>query len=200
MLKTQLNSTLKKLAKTNNRIVVGISGGKTIIKLLPFQLDSHVRKKCFFILIDERIVHWDSIKCNLRNLEASDPQINLFGPISKHQNMSALDYQLCIEKIVDTPLDKLELDLLILGFGLDGHVASIFNDNECDDLIYYSVNKEDSSKRMTFSMKLLLRSRQIYVISNSREKTKLLENLEVGLPIHKLIKHNNSDKLWIFEV
>lgn len=200
MLKTQLNRTFQNLVKTNADIVVGISGGETMIKLLPFQIDPYILKKCIFVLIDERIVQWDSIKCNLRNLESRDSKINAIGPISEHQNLDVSGYQLYIEKMTNMPLDKLKLDLLILGFGKDGHIASIFNDSKNENLIYYSVNRKDNSKRMTLSMTVLQKSQNIYVISNSKEKTELLTNLDDDLPIHQLIKYNNSDKLWIFEI
>ena len=199
MLKTKLNQTLRSIAKTRTNIFIGLSGGETIIESLPFQLDSDIMLKCTFLLIDERIVQWHSINCNRRKLELKDANLRVIGPISEHGNLNVLEHQLFLERVTNTSLNKLVLDVLILGFGNDGHIASIFENIDHERMLYYTTYKKDNSKRMTFSMKLLQKSRNIFLISNSKEKTELLKNLGDELPVHQLIKYNKSDNLWIFE-
>jgi 6-phosphogluconolactonase len=88
-------------------------------------------------------------------------------------------------------------DLLLLGFGDDGHIASIFPGKEnpkSEDNVLYIPEKQNGFKRLTLSLSKLKCSKTTFIISYGEKKQRVLEKGS-DLPIHKFL-HNQMNVIW----
>ncbi len=174
-----------------NKCNICVSGGSSpseILKLLSKAIDFDDRT-CF-LLTDERIVDTRSINSNYNNLI-----LNLGLTSNKIKSMfdnkclvsSMNDYELYIKKKI-CKKDKAVIDILILGFGKDGHIASIFDkENQIEyknEYLFSSKNSINGFKRMSLKMDLLKTAKYTFLISYGQDK-------------YNLLKNNNDQKLVI---
>lgn len=97
------------------------------------------------------------------------------------------------------------LDLVFLGMGEDGHVASLFPGNpeldgnlkEC--AFYDVVGPKPPPHRITMSLRLLANAKQVWVIVPGEAKRETLVNaiaLNSTLPLGRLIQHRPMTEIW----
>ena len=95
-------------------------------------------------------------------------------------------------------------DIVILGMGLDGHTASIFpNDPQSNEVlssneksIFSTKAPNYPNKRITCSLDMITSASSIYLIISGNEKLNILENNELSLPIHDVLKKRNDINIY----
>ena len=184
----------------NNTCRIGLSGGSSprdVYKQLGRQRLPWDRIE--LILIDERHVPPNDEKSNfymLRDVLLSDIQIpptnifvfNTFLPLEE----SAKDMQQKIMKLQQLrhPL----FDILILGFGPDGHIASLFPRSPALDsraLVTTTQTPENSAfpikNRLTLTYQALLDTEEVFIIAPTDDKKKILARAqEPGADFHEI--------------
>ena len=106
------------------------------------------------------------------------------------------------------------LDYVLLGVGIDGHIASVFpgrshNDNKLVDIIYSDVSHV--SKRMTLTIECIIRAKNIGIVFIGEKKRKIVQTVKKcltkeplssnacsELPVVKLIKAGNIKQFTLY--
>gem|GEM_PF-396637 len=97
------------------------------------------------------------------------------------------------------------LDLVFLGMGEDGHVASLFPGNlelegSLEDRAFYDViGPKPPPQRVTMSLRLLANAKQVWVIVPGEAKRATLVNAiapNSTLPLGRLIQHRPMTDIW----
>lgn len=187
----ELVSLVEFFLLNENKCNICVSGGSSpleVLKLFSNAIDFDERI-CFF-LTDERIVDTRSINSNYNNLILSLglTNNNIKSMFDNKCIVSSInDYELYIKKNL-CKKDKALIDILILGFGKDGHIASIF-DNESqieyeNEYLFSSKNSINGFKRISLKMDLLKTAKNTFLISYGQDK-------------YYLLKNNNDQKLVV---
>lgn len=159
------------------------------------------------LLTDERFVPSDSDDSNLKMLldvlvdPAGIPDYNVVG-----FDTESLDFEGSAEEMSLELQDLLEekgylFDLLLLGVGPDGHIASIFPGSEAlttrDLAITAETDKFDVRQRLTFSLKALSKAKEVVLLLKGAEKQDMFEKLQGqgDLPVQLLIA--NVEKVTV---
>ena len=158
-----------------------------------------------FFLTDERITALDSDQSNYGNLKS----------IFKHTSVSiepfydgfsvdksVIRYQNHIKKYLKS--DYQYFDLLILGFGEDGHIASLFPHekllNETKEEVFHINKIVNGFDRLTLSMKRLKKSKQTIIISYGQTKYELIKlHKKNEYPISEFLK-NQKNVYWYYSI
>ncbi len=177
-----INFFIDSLKKFNDKskIRIGVSGGSVsefLINNIEF-LESYCKDNLVFIqmiLIDERCVKFEN---NLRNdkkyiNELKNSKYITFHNPFKNPKLKYLLYP--IEKFMNK---YNELDIVLLGFGLDGHTAGIFDQKKIFSEYDYIINKDkDELKRISFSLKYLNNSKKIVLFSTGNTKYEFFKKI-----------------------
>lgn len=164
---------------------IGLAGGQT-----PKKLYEALAKKKFpwgkieFIQIDERYVPPEDKNSNFHMQNEA-----LFKKISAKEIIvfdTTLPWKESAKKMTEK-LQKLQnereplFDILILGMGADGHIASLFPHSkalESAELATPSETKNfTASRRLTLTYRALLNSRKIFLLIQGEEKKKIIEKI-----------------------
>ena len=170
---------LKKYLKNNDSIF--ISGGKSLDFFLKYLLKLSIKK---IYLTDERLTKIEN-KSNYHSLKKKiNKNIIPYYEYFKKNSLSQL-----VKKIPNKP------DIIVMGIGNDGHIASIFpqkkNINLKKKLIITKINSESFS-RLSISMNYILKSKVIFLIISNKKKLDLIFSKKNDLPVNYLIKKFNG--------
>ena len=201
-LSEKIVNSLSLAIETKGYATLVLSGGSTPIKLL--QNLSNIKfdwEKVRVTLVDERWVDTSSEKSNeklvrdnfLKNYAAPARFFHL-----KTDGLRAEDSVVCLE----VTLEKLsnELDVVILGMGLDGHTASFFpHGKELDfalstnDLVCATTATMEPKERITLSRSYLISSKNLILHIEGKEKKDIFDtasrsNDESNMPIISMMK------------
>ncbi len=179
---------VKESITQKNKCIIGLSGGTTPEKLYQLISEQNLPwEKIIFITIDERYVPSDNPESNLKmirkslfNKAAIPPENIVTFDTSLPPESSAKEMHRKLQQFSYTPF----FDILILGVGEDGHIASLFdNDHTSDDLASIATARGyKTEQRLTLTLRAL----------NSR-KTLILMKGEKKLPIFEEIKNQTSN-------
>ena len=182
---------LKKEIKNNNNII--ISGGNTYLEFFKLLKEKVVNCKINFYISDERILKTPKIKINLYNIKKSflnlEKKVKFFFDIEKYNISNKLFLLKKIRKEFNKK--KIKINLAFLGVGVDGHIASIFDNNIINAVkepFFLSKNKHEKFQRISFSFDYLKEVDQIIFVITGSDKKYLIEN----------IKKNNYSKNIVF--
>lgn len=186
---------------------IGLAGGKTPRPLYE-KLAQHNLPwdRIQLILIDERYVPPNHEQSNFRMLNET-----LFSKIKiEPENIFAFNTFLPAEEAVNKLQGQLEklrrerqplFDILILGMGVDGHIASLFPHSqalESSRLVTTSHAEHFEIKnRLTLTYESLLDSDEVILLIEGEEKKKTLEKAQQPnadfrqLPIAKILQNGN---------
>lgn len=192
-----INQIYQKLSNSINAKGYGsmiVCGGRSPVNL--FNKLSHLElpwEKIKIILVDDRLV--DS--------ESEDSNENLLYQHLLCNNAIGAEYISLkneASKILSIP-DK--FDIGILGFGDDGHFASLFPDYLNKEK-YFSEKAEPTIlktkkmgsplvERVTMNLSMVLRANQIYLLASTQEKMDILQSAKnnPSLPLFYLINNKN---------
>jgi 6-phosphogluconolactonase len=175
--------------RARGRFVMGVSGGKTPWQMLHDLADEDVPWKCVHVVqVDERVAPAGHSDRNLTHLWESlmlraplpVDQLYIMPVEEKDLETAAASYARVLQNIAGSPP---VLDLVHLGLGPDGHMASLVpNDSALDvtDADVASTGSYQNRRRLTLTYPLLNRSRRIMWVVTGREKADMLSRLLDG--------------------
>ena len=172
--------------KRKKRFSLVLAGGKSPIKLykhLAKNKNINWRKIDFFIG-DERYVKETSENSNIKmckkyllnKIKISDNQIYKISTDKKSINESVLDYEKKIKRYFFNK--KITFDLILLGIGNDGHIASLFKNN-INKKTNKNVNfiKKNDLSRITLTLKCLNNSKSIFLWAPGKAKLNIVKKI-----------------------
>jgi len=185
----KIEKILNKSIQVNDKASMIVSGGRSPTNLLHALNDLDIEWiKVNVMLLDERLVDKDNKYSNQRYLRE-----NFFKNHTKNANYKSIR-DLSIEK---------NIDLAILGFGSDGHFASIFpchlyekefiDLNEEPKILKTTKMGNPCVARLTMNLSAFLRVKNIFIIINSNKKLDAFHEAKdnKNLPIYHLLKLEN---------
>ena len=181
-----------------------LTGGESPIKLYK-KLSKNKKipwEKIDFFIGDERYVKENSKHSNIKmckkyllnKIKISNSQIYKISTSKKSIKKNAQDYENKIKKYFSNK--KVFFDLILLGIGDDGHIASLFknNINKKSNKDVSFVRKKDFA-RITLTLRCLNKGRSIFLWAPGKEKSnivkKMLSDKNFKYPVSYLRKENN---------
>ena len=93
--------------------------------------------------------------------------------------------------------------IAFLGMGVDGHIAGIFNKNLSKEFCYDFKNKLEPFRRITISMNVFLKTKNIILYVLGKEKKKMLSSILLKkdhsnfIPAKFLLENNLGEKVIV---
>ena len=185
----KIEKILNKSIQVNDKASMIVSGGSSPTNLLHALNDLDIEwMKVKVMLLDERLVDEHNKHSNQRYLRE-----NFF----KNHSKNAI-----YKSIRDLNIEQ-NIDLAILGFGSDGHFASIFpchlyekefiDLNEEPKILKTTKMGNPCVARLTMNLSAFLRVKNIFIIINSNKKLDTFHDAKdnKNLPIYHLLKLEN---------
>ena len=155
-----------------------------------------------FYFGDERCVSPDDINSNYRMTLKSlfkygfpiNSKIYRMKGEASNTTLAAREYELLIPE---------KIDILLLGIGLDGHIASIFPDSEKlfvgrPDLVLPVNTNKFPEKRLTITPRVVKRAKRTYILAFGNDKYSVLNNIRNNSSISKKYPVRLvSDSIWL---
>ena len=199
---------------------IALPGGNSVLPLyrkLCMVSSSFKKENMHVWLVDERCVPLNHTKSNFKllldNLQSclQLPYQNLHplltGKIRDTCTQSnAVDY----EEDIKAWLPSFQFDMVVLGLGKDGHIASIFPDDEeslkSTDFVIVNESgpEQDIKSRATMTLKLINYAQKISVIASGDKKREIVQSLKEqrtgvsNVPV-LMVKSNISSVTWYID-
>lgn len=207
-------------SSSKNIVNVAISGGSTPYPIFENLVHNHknhsVWNHVHVYWVDERFVAHNNIESNFGNAFKSFIQPlgikNYFPiPILETAEKSASVYQNTLIENFGKPINQIpKFDLILLGMGNDGHVASLFpqqdNYSEKKKLVHSFYIEKLKAWRITMGYELLNNAKSRIFLLSGKEKANLIKVLSLGedlretsLPVQKLFPSDAINNWCIFE-
>lgn len=180
--------SIKQSLKDYGECRIGLSGGSTPKKLYEMLAEVALPwEKIKLITIDERYVPSDDSESNLRMIRRALTSKIMMPPDNLIHFDTSLPWESSAKemsrKLKALALDREPLfDLLILGMGADGHIASLFpGDSACDSTELASTataHNQKTAKRLTLCMQALTSANAALLLLKGQEKAGLPETAE----------------------
>ncbi len=170
-----------KVLKSRNYNFFYFSGGKSLINILK-GIKKNLNNKKQYYLTDERIVLTKK-NSNYHNLKRFFVNLNFYD----------LKKLLLIKnkkiKLINDVKNIPNPDILLMGIGEDGHVASIFKKKNTKKNFFICKNKYEKFSRLSISEFKILKAKKIFFFISSLKKKEFVNR----------IKHHNFSKKTAFE-
>lgn len=196
--------------KHRGNFFVALSGGKTPIGIyheLAKSSQTRLWRKTHIFLTDERLVPWDHKDSNYRMIKKTllsriaIPEKNVH-PV-RIRELAALSAQEYEKDLVQTFHLKRrqwpKFDLILLGIGKDGHIASLFSGNSTlaeNKLLAASVRHVKRQRdRVTITMPVICHARQVVFLVTGKRKAKIIKEIlmdKVRTPALSVIRRNKK--------
>jgi len=193
--------------KKNGNCKICVSGGSSPVKTLTelSKSDKIDWSKAIFFLTDERITVLTDNESNYGNIKSIFKNFPItIEPFYDgiDTDKSIIGYQKYLKEYLEN--EKQCFDLLILGFGEDGHIASLFPDDishieKKKDIIH--LNKIIKGfDRLSLSMKRLKKSKQTVIISYGQTKHDIAKDYKkYKYPISEFLI-DQENVIWFYSV
>tara|TARA_Y100000994_G_C15634205_1_gene418405 strand:- start:215 stop:886 length:672 start_codon:yes stop_codon:yes gene_type:complete len=196
----------KKRERTNKRFSFVLTGGNSPIKLYKALAKENIEwKNIDFFWGDERLVSKKSKYSNfnlantniLKKIEVDKKQLYSMDINRSSVLITSKKYSSKIKRYFKNK--KIKFDVILLGMGNDGHIASIFqNDlNLKSNKITRPVLREDF-KRITLNIKIINNAKNIYLWLNSKKKFDIYKKLILRKKSRTPVSFLNKKKLFVF--
>jgi len=208
----------KKAIELRGRFLLALSGGRTpqpIYKLLASKEFSRKLdwSKVYIFQTDERCVPIDHIDSNfgmIKNLLLDHVSVKHCYAIyegDKSPESAARSYENRIIEVFGLSTGEVpRFDLMLLGIGEDGHVASLFPgfENDCTSrLVVAPFLKTLNKYRISTTFNIINQSRKIMIIINGLRKISILDHIKAGsntsYPIGRL-DFISTNTIWLLKV
>lgn len=211
----------KDAIQTRGVFHIALSGGSSPLKtysLLAEQADpswSHWHiwfgdERCVPVTSEESN-YYHALDTLLSRIPIPQDQIHpMYPDISQTPESAAMSYQQILQEYVPTPHEFPVFDLILLGMGQDGHVASLFPGTpallEKKKWVIPNLAPNEPRQRLTLSLPVLNHARCIMFIINGAGKSSVLSQLnttdpkgsEHPLPI-QLVKPATPSQWFIYK-
>ena len=197
--------SLNKKLKNSSRFSFVLTGGKSPIKLykkIAKMKDIYWGKVDFFIG-DERYVKENSKNSNLymckkyllNKLKIPNKQIFKIETNKKNIKEDVAKYEKVLKKYFKNK--KVKFDLLLLGIGLDGHIASLFKNNiKIKNNKNVTYVKKNDFPRITLTLRSINNSNLIFLWAPGKKRFKLIKKIlndkNKKYPVSVLREKNNT--------
>ncbi len=201
-LKESLDFIIKAFRTKKGVVRIALSGGSTPKPLyqalgkrkLPF-------KKIALYQVDERYVPEENANSNQKMIKealgtSTVKQLkgvhffNTKVPLSESLNQ--------YEKILGKIPQK-EFDIIVLGIGSDGHIASLFPSSKVLKTRHLVAHTQTEifpvKDRLTITLPIILKSRNILILLKGKDKKSIMEtiiNKKIALPVKALIQNKKA--------
>ncbi|MFC1647679.1 6-phosphogluconolactonase [Patescibacteria group bacterium] len=155
-------------------------------------------KKAVFFMVDERYVPATDPKSNYKLIIENLPDAHL------HSFDTTLPIDECVKDYEDKLHEYLNgpINLSVLGFGTDGHFASIFPNSpalsEKEHLAMHTqTDAHDVKDRLTMTLPLIMQSEKLLVLAKGADKWEVIQKLSDesvdpdSFPARHLMNHHN---------
>lgn len=201
--------TFSSLAETTVPFIrkgyIALSGGRTFSSLFPFwtALKPDCSQASFFP-VDERVVPFDDPQCNWGMAYK-----NFLMPIKKEADksnfaQSASGYFSILKSKFHCNFPV--FDVIFLGVGDDGHIASLFPGQPClDDLasvVLETISPKPPILRITLGLGPIISAKKVIAIISGIEKNSIVKKIlhkDPDLPIVKVLSQRKSSALFVEE-
>ncbi|EMM95168.1 6-phosphogluconolactonase [Leptospira interrogans serovar Zanoni str. LT2156] len=190
--------------QTKSSFHIVLTGGDTA-KLLYSELKYMETdwSKWFFYFGDERCVPKEHTDSNWLMVERV---LFKFIPVNERQifriqghlgpQRGALEYSESIKSISS-------FDLVLLGLGEDGHVASLFPGSKCltetKDVLAIHDSPKPPKERVSLSLRKINMSDNILIIAKGKKKSKIIERIKLDeiLPVTSLLPNKSLELYYL---
>ena len=187
-------------ANEKDEINIGIPGGRSILPILNEfnDMGKNTLEKLRFFLVDERIegetnseLLYSNFFDNAMNTKMLSSNQIIFPKIDGDSDEIISNYENALPK---------EFDVLIFGVGEDGHIASLFPENESNlsenKIIYIDNAPKEPPKRISLTFSAFNNNSTIVLLFFGEGKKEALKRVMNGdgtnkLPASKLLEYND---------
>ena len=207
-----LFNKFEKLQRLNRKICIALSGGSTPLPILSKVAQRNIDwSKFFFFLVDERIVSIESPMSNFGNIKQA-----FFNNISS-KYFSMISKDISLDESIENYLNQINnnvnkyngypsFDLMVLGMGNDGHVASLFPQStalkETQKYVTVADSHESKNNRITLTFPVINSSKDIVILIKGEEKLNVFNTLyknPIGKEPIRIIIENVNNITWLIE-
>lgn len=211
-----ITEKIQKLLREKEKVSLVLSGGSTPRPLYELLATDEYRNriawnKLLVFFSDERCVPPDDPDSNYKmaydNLlsRVPIPEKNIFrlrGEIDPEE--AATDYESVIKKILGK---ELSFDLVLLGMGADGHIASLFPATtalqETKKLVAANYVDKLKAHRLTLTLPILNRARNVIFLVSGKDKAKAVSSVFTDASLQRLparlIKPVEGNVVWFLD-
>lgn len=207
---SKIYNIIYKLLQEKRHINIGLSGGSTPIPVLE-KLKNKILdwKRISFFLIDERCVPSNNAESNFGTIKRvffdfiPSTTYKMFDDLSTPEESALIYEKVIMDKVSISEFEIPIFDLILLGMGSDGHIASLFPETralfENQRLVVENYVPKLEAYRISFTYPLIIKATHKLMLIKGNEKVNILRELMhsdyTDYPVEKL--YRNSTMQWI---
>ena len=200
---------LKKQYEHQNHILIALSGGSTPLQLFEYLKSCDLAyEKIHVFLVDERLVPLNDMQSNYHQVYETwlkwvrIPEENIHPvKVELAPESAALDYEQQIKHLFSGD-EPPAFDIILLGLGEDGHIASLFPDQpvQASRLVQTAMAQYQGrpAGRVTFTPKLINAAKNIIFLVSGESKAPIVKIAietsasDPGLPVSNVDPQKGS--------